>query len=88
MRGYELSLMLCKDFDLLATNRYESDTMKPCRLKDCKVTSPQSWTRPRIDPGPPSSIAILAESDQAILIIFDRFERFDSYLFGIRRSRS
>ena len=41
--------------------------MKPCRLKDCKVTSLQSLQRMGIDPGPQSSIVILAESDQPIL---------------------
>ena len=45
--------------------------MKPCRLKDYKFTSLQSSPRPEIDPRPPSSLAILSESDQAILIIFD-----------------
>ena len=47
-------------------------TIEPCRLKDWKVTSLQIWPRLELEPGPPSSIAILAESDQEIVIIFDR----------------
>ena len=45
-------------------------TMEPCRLKDCKVTSIQSSSRPGMDTGPHSNIAMLAESNQAILTIF------------------
>ena len=45
--------------------------MKPCRLKDCKVTSLQSLEGMGMDPGPQWSIVILAESDQAILMIFN-----------------
>ena len=45
--------------------------MKPCRLKDCKVTSLQSLPRPGMDRGPHSIIAVLAVSDKGILIIFD-----------------
>ena len=46
-------------------------TIENCRLKDCKVISLQSLPRLGMDPRPHSSLAILAESDQAILIIFD-----------------
>ena len=45
--------------------------MEPCRSKDGKVTSLQCSPRPGMDSGLHSSIAILAESDQAILIFFD-----------------
>ena len=68
-------LKSCCNPDLLAQiwiGSFKWGTMEPCKLKDCKVTSLQSLPRPDLDPGPHSSIAILAESDQAILMIFFR----------------
>ena len=50
--------------------------LEPYKPKDCKVTSLQSWPEPGMDPGPPWSIAILAESDQAIPITIDH-KNFD-----------
>ena len=44
--------------------------MKPCGLKECKVISLQILAGLGMDPGPPSSIRVLAESNQRILTIF------------------
>ena len=62
---------LCKVRVQIWITSFKWGPMKLCRLKNCKVTSLQSLPRPRMDLGPHSSMAILAERDEAVLIIFD-----------------
>ena len=50
-----------------ATNRYESDLSNEVLWSLAEITSLQTLQRSGMDPGPQS---ILAESDQAILMIF------------------
>ena len=59
------------------TNHILTDAIEPCRPKECKVKSCQSSSRQGMEPRPHPYIAILAESDQAILIIFDCYLLID-----------